>query len=119
MIIKLNNLKLKTIIGVYEWEQSVLRELIINLTIHTQTHNSMDTDKLSDTIDYEGLVNQIKEITLKQKFQLIEALSKAIIDQLTQDKRITKLKLCIAKVGAVQDLESFEVVSHWPLPENL
>ena len=30
-----------------------------------------------------------------------------------------KLKLCIAKVGAVQDLESFEVVSHWPLPENL
>ncbi len=30
-----------------------------------------------------------------------------------------KRKPCIAKVGAVQDLESFEVVSHLRLPESL
>lgn len=109
MIIKIKNLKLKTIIGIYDFEQSIDREIIINAKIKTNHTKSLESDDIKDAIDYDQITNKIKNIVKNNRYKLIEKLTQAIMDEIMQDTRITECKLEIDKVGAVEDLESFSI----------
>ena len=60
MIIKIKNLSLETVIGVYGWEKNKPRTLIFNVEIETDFIEGIKSDHLKDTIDYDIVVNQIK-----------------------------------------------------------
>lgn len=113
LYIKLKNLKLKTIIGVYDWEQNIQRDIIINVAIEIEETKNID-DKLVNTIDYEDLTNLIKSTVKDNRFKLIESLVDKIIDEIRHKyKYISNLKLEIDKVGALESLESFCVSKTW------
>lgn len=109
MIIKIKNLRLKTIVGVYEWEQNYLRDIIINLRIETDNNASMQSDQLSDTIDYDVIIAKIKNFAENNRCQLIEKMVGSILDEIMQDSRIKKCRLEIDKVGVYEELDSLSV----------
>ena len=109
MLIRVKNLKLKTILGVYEWEKNSKRELIFNIEVETKNTKSLFSDKLSDTIDYDDIVKTIKKVSLS-KFNLIEKLAGEILKELMKNKKIFRCKIEIAKVGAVKEAESCCVI---------
>ena len=109
MIIKIKNFKLKTIVGIYDWEQDFQREILINAKIHTNSTKAKISNNISDTIDYDLIINKIKQFVINNKFQLIEKMAQEIMDLIMSDQRISKCKLEIDKVGAVDCLESFSV----------
>ena len=109
MIIKIKNLKLETILGIYDWEQNVKRPIIINAEIHTGFDNARFSNDISKTIDYDIIVKQIKTYVASKNFQLVEKMAQEIIENIMTDKRIDKCSLEIDKVGAVENLESFSI----------
>ena len=109
MLIRVKNLKLKTILGVYEWEKNSKRELIFNIEVETKNTKSLFSDKSSDTIDYDDFVKTIKKVSLS-KFNLIEKLAGEILKELMKNKKIFRCKIEIAKVGAVKEAESCCVI---------
>jgi len=109
MIIKIKNLRLKTIIGVYEWEQSIAREIIINIEIETDHRVSMQSDNIEDALDYDIIVAKIKKFIGANHFKLVERMVLKVIDLIMEDKRIKKCQLEIDKVGAIDDIDSFSV----------
>lgn len=109
MKIKIKNLKLKTRIGIYDWEKNVDRDIIINAKIDTHCDEALKTDNIDDAIDYDHLVKKIKNIVASNRYNLIEKMAADIMDDILTDKRIAKCSLEIDKVGAVADLESFSV----------
>lgn len=109
MLIKIKNLRLKTTIGVYDWEKNFNREIIINAEIEVKNSKSTTSDKLCDTIDYDQITKNIKEVATKNHFKLIEKLAGEIIKKIMQDKRITRCKVEIDKMKVVKDVESFSV----------
>lgn len=109
MLIRIKNLKLKTIIGVYDWEKKIDREIIINAEIETDHIDSLNSDKLSDTIDYDHIINSIKDLIEKNRFKLIEKMSGEIIKKIMQDQRVKRCKLEIDKVGVVAGVESCSI----------
>jgi dihydroneopterin aldolase len=112
-MLKLKNLRLKTIIGVYEWEQNIQRDIIINMTIDSEDESD-SRDELISVIDYEDLTNIIKDIVKNNRFKLVESLINKIIDEVRQKyQNINKLFLEVDKLGAVEDLESFSVAKEW------
>jgi len=111
--IKLKNLRLKTIVGVYDWEQNIQRELIINLIIELNISKSMN-DNLVNTIDYEELTNIIKDIVKNERFRLIESMVERIIAKIrVKYQDLQSVFLEIDKLGAIAGLESFAVVKKW------
>jgi dihydroneopterin aldolase len=110
--IKIKNLRLKTIIGVYNWEQKIDRDININASFETDDKPTQ-SDELEDTIDYDKIVNSIKFIVENSKFKLVEGMLGAIIREITINPRIKKCFLEIEKIGAVKDLESFSVSTTW------
>jgi dihydroneopterin aldolase len=109
MILKIKNLRLKTILGIYQWEEDILREIIINVEIETDHDQALSSDDIKDAIDYDLITGEIKQIVINQKFKLIEKMVGQIMVMIMQDLRIKKCRLEIDKVGAVEDLESFSV----------
>lgn len=110
MIIKIKNLRIKTIIGIYDWEQNFEREIIINANIFTNYNNSLVTDEIEDTIDYDKIVSDIKTLTKEKKFKLIEKLAQEVMNLIMRNKKVKKCQLEIDKVGAVEGLESFAIL---------
>lgn len=109
MIIKIKNLRLKTIIGIYDWEEKIDRDIIINAKIETDNLQSLESDNIEDTVDYDIIIDKMKNIIANNRFKLVEAMAQTIMNEILEDKRINKCELEIDKVGAVQGVESFSV----------
>ncbi len=109
MIIKIKNLRLKTIVGIYKWEEKIDREIIINAEIETDHENSLVSDDINDTIDYDKLVSQIKLLISQKRFKLIEKMAQDVMDLILSNKKIKRCKLEIDKLNAVEALESFSI----------
>jgi dihydroneopterin aldolase len=109
MLIKIKNLKLKTIIGVHAWEKNIPREILINLEITPNNNKSLESDNIEDAIDYDALAHEIKNFLEKKHFKLVEKMANEIMKKIMEDSRIKKCKLEIDKVGALSFIESFSV----------
>lgn len=109
MIIKIKNLRLKTIIGVYDWEKNVNRDIIINAQIDTDFEQALRSDEIKDAIDYDEIIAKIKDIVAHKRYNLVEKMAQDMMDIILQDKRIAKCTLEIDKVGAVESLDSFSI----------
>ena len=110
MIIKIKNLRLKTKIGVYDFEKNLNREIIINAEIEIKNDKSASSDKLSDTVDYDNLTTQIKNLVKENQFKLIEKLAGEIVKKIMKDQRIKRCKVEIDKTKAIKEVESFSVI---------
>ncbi len=109
MLIKIKNFRLKTIIGIYPWEENIDREIIINITIETDFSNACLSDKIEDAIDYDVIINKIKNLVSNRRFKLIEKMAKELIDLIMEDRHIKKCTLEIDKVGVIESVDSFSV----------
>ncbi len=109
MLLKIKNLRLKTAIGVYDWEKNFDREIIINLEIETDFLSALQSDKLEDAIDYNEIAQKVKKFIHENKFNLIEKMAQSLLAEVMSDFRIKKCKLEIDKVGAIDFVDSASI----------
>jgi FolB domain-containing protein len=109
MLLKIKNLKLKTILGVHKWEENIDREIIINIEIETNFEQSLASDKIEDAIDYDKISYEVKNLIAKKRFKLIEKMAQELLTKIMQDERIFRCKIEVDKVGAIDFVESASV----------
>lgn len=110
MIVNIKNFKVYKKIGVYDWEQEIDREIIINLKIETDYTKSLFSDDLKDAIDYHQITEIIKNLINKKSYKLIESMANDILSEIMKDVRIKNCQIEVDKVGAVENLDSFSVI---------
>ncbi|GDX36672.1 7,8-dihydroneopterin aldolase [Alphaproteobacteria bacterium] len=109
MKIKIKDFKLKTNLGIYGWEKNFEREIIINLELEIKDSQALQSDKIEDTVDYELIYNQIKQLIFSKKFNLIERMAQEIVDLIMLDSRINKCKIEIDKMNIFEEVRSCAV----------
>ena len=109
ILLKIKNLKLKTIIGIYPWEEKIDREIVINIEIDTDFNQSLKSDDINDTIDYDFISSAVKNLVAEKKFKLVEKMAQEIMDLIMQNQKVKKCKLEIDKVGSIDFIDSFSV----------
>lgn len=109
MKIKIKDFKLKTNLGIYDWEKNFEREIIINLEIEINDSKSVISDNIADTVDYELIYNQIKQLISSKKYNLIEKMAQEILDLIMLDSRIHKCKIEIDKMNIFDEVRSCAV----------
>ena len=109
MKIKIKDFKLKTNLGIYDWEKNFEREIIINLELEIKNSIALKSDKIEDTVDYELIYNQIKQLIYSKKFNLIEKMAQEIVDLIMLDSRINKCKIEIDKMNIFEEVRSCAV----------
>ena len=111
MIIHIENLRLRTIIGIYEWEKEIKQDVIINIIIEFDGSKAGESDNIEDTIDYKTITKEIISYVENGNFNLLEKLVADIGDIVMKDKRILKSTTTVDKPGALRFTDSVSVTN--------
>ena len=101
-IIFLRELKIDTLIGVYDWERLVPQTLQIDLDIALPNSLACQSDDIADALDYSDIVRHLKEVLTSRHFNLLEALAEHIAQILLKDFNAPWVKVSVAKLQAIR-----------------
>ena len=108
-LIRITNLKLRTIIGINAWERKKKQIVIVNVTIRVGASKSVTSDDINDTIDYKILCKKIIKAVTSSKYYLLEKLCQTVLDIVMTDKQVKEAFVQIDKPGALRFAESVSV----------
>lgn len=99
----IKGIKVNAIIGIYKAERIQKQPLIIDITCKFRTCGSLNSDNISDTLDYSILTNEIINKVEKSKFNLLEQLIDYILSILLSYPHIQKATVSVAKPKALAE----------------
>lgn len=109
MIIRIEDLKLRTIVGIYEWEKENKQDIIINVEIEFDGTKAIETDDIKDTIDYKSITKRIITMVEESEFNLIERIAGEAIKIVMENEKVEKASVRVDKPGALRFTDSVSV----------
>lgn len=109
-IIYLKDLRIETIIGVYDWERRTRQTVILDIEIGTDITKAAKSDAIADTLNYKAVAKRLISFVENSEFQLVETLAEHVAEILLQDFDIPWLRLTVNKQGAVRGVRDVGVI---------
>ncbi len=95
----ITELRTKTKIGVYAWEQKIDQTLLIDLEIPLDL--SQLNGKLENTLDYAKLCDAITRFVESNQFELIETVAENIASLVKKDFLVQQVTVRVSKPNAI------------------
>ena len=110
-VIRINDLKVRTLIGAYSWERVNKQELVINIAIEYDASKAYLSDKLIDALNYESVAAKAIKITERSRHILLEKLASKLLAGIMADRRVRAAHVRVDKPQAVPQARcvSFEL----------
>ena len=99
----IKDLILSLSVGIHQFEKLKKQRVKFNIEITTDPNLKPD---IKTIVNYENVINDIKRLTEKNHFELLESLSESIFDQIFKNKKIKKIKLKIEKIDIIKETKS-------------
>ena len=107
--IVIKNLILNIFIGIHDFEKKKKQKVRFNIEVETNPNTKPSNKDFSTIVDYETLVNKIKELVKKQHHELLEELAENIFRIIFQKKLVKKANVKIEKLKIIRESESVGV----------
>ena len=78
--IRIQDLEIKTIIGINSEERENPQEIVINVCLEYDADSAIQTDDIKDALDYKTLTKKIIHEVKNTRFMLLEKLTKFVLD---------------------------------------
>ena len=104
--ILVRDLVLKISVGIHDFEKKKKQRVKFNLDINTDPSLVPDDNNLNSIINYEDVIKNIKKITNKKHYLLLETLAEKIFLKLFENIRVKKVKLRIEKLDVFKNTSS-------------
>jgi len=105
----IKNLLARGIIGVHDWERKRAQNILINITMFTDTRFAGQTDNLDDCINYSTMSKKILAHAESVNRLTVEALANDLAKICLEEKGVQKVIVSVEKPGAVRFAESVGV----------
>ena len=102
-IIFLRELKVETLIGVYQWEKRVPQILQLDLEIALPNSRACHSDDIADALDYAQIAQHIQTVLSEGHFSLLETLAEHIAQIILKDFNAPWVKISVAKLQAIRN----------------
>jgi FolB domain-containing protein len=89
------------IIGINDWERVHPQQILINITLYTDTHKAGQTDEIEDCVNYSTLGKKVLLHAETAARQTVEALAADIAKLCLEDERVKKAIVRVEKPRAV------------------
>ena len=108
-IIFIHELRIDTLIGIYEWEQQTPQTIQLDLEVGLPGKRAAHSGKIGDTIDYSKIVGRIEQLLKAQHYSLLEQAGEAIAEVIMGEFKAPWVKVSIAKLGALRNVKRLGV----------
>tara|TARA_Y100001958_G_C21040122_1_gene410024 strand:+ start:315 stop:701 length:387 start_codon:yes stop_codon:yes gene_type:complete len=90
-------------VGIHTFEKQKKQRVMFNLKITTEPNLKPD---IKSIVNYETIIKDIKKITEKKHYDLLESLSESVFDEIFKNKNVKKIKLKIEKLDIMRETKS-------------
>jgi dihydroneopterin aldolase len=108
--IKLSELTVDTIIGIWEWEKRNPQKVVFDIEMSTDISQAAKSDSIKDALDYKAISTRIKQYALENHFELIETLADKVAELILNEFDVSWVKLTISKPHAIRDSKNVSLM---------
>lgn len=101
-IIFINELRIETVIGIFDWERQIKQTVVLDLELATDISKAAVSDHIDDTIDYKTLTKKVITFVEASEFQLVETLAERVCELVRNDFNVAWVRLKLNKTGALR-----------------
>jgi FolB domain-containing protein len=98
----IKDLVARGIIGVNDWEREKPQEILINITVFTDTRRAAQSDDLSHSVDYRALAQKAQTHAETAARLTVEALANDLAEICLGEPGVEKVVVRVEKPGAVR-----------------
>lgn len=109
-IIYLRDLRIDTIIGIYDWERRMKQTIILDLEMGTDIRKAANSDHIDDTLNYKAVAKRLMDFVGNSEFELVEALAERITEIIINEFDVPWCRLSLNKKGAVRGVRDVGVI---------
>ncbi len=99
----LRELRVETIIGIYDWERETRQFVSIDLEMPVDIRRAAATDDIADTLNYKKVAKRILGYVEASSFQLVETLIERIAEIIITEFDVDWVKVTLSKPGAIRN----------------
>ena len=100
-VIRINDLKVRALIGANSWERVNRQELIINITIEYDAAKACRSDRLNDALNYESVAAKAIKTVERSRYTLLEKLASKLLAGIMSDRRVRAAHVRVDKPQAL------------------
>lgn len=98
----IKDLLARGIIGVNDWERTVLQDILINIVAFTDTRRAEQSDHLDDCVDYKALSKRVQAHAESAARFTVEALANDLARICLEQPNVERVLVRVEKPGAVR-----------------
>lgn len=101
-IIFLRDMRIETVIGVWDWERKIRQTVSIDLEMAADIRKAAATDSVEDTLNYKSVAKRLQQFVGDSSFQLVETLAEEIAAIVINEFDVPWVRLRLNKPGAIR-----------------
>lgn len=106
----LNDLRVETVIGIFDWERKVRQTISIDLEMAADIRRAAATDAIEDTLNYKAVAKRLIGFIEASDFGLVETLAERIAEIVVTEFDVPRVKVILHKPGAVRGSKDVGVI---------
>ena len=109
-IIFLSEMKIDTVIGIWDWERKIRQTVVIDLEMAADIRKAAASDSVDDTLNYKLVAKRVQEFVGDSEFQLVETLAEKIAAIINDEFAVPWVRVRVNKPGAIRGARDVGVV---------
>ena len=109
-IIFLRDLRIDTIIGIYDWERETRQTVVLDLEMSTDVAKAAASDDIKDALNYKDIAKRLISFVEGSSYQLVETLAEECARIIREEFAVDWVRLSLNKQGAVSGSRDVGVI---------
>lgn len=109
-IIFIEDLRIDTIIGIYDWEREVKQTIALDIEMAADNTKPASSESIDDALNYKAVAKRMIAFTEESRFQLVETLAERLAEIIMNEFNVPWCRLKLSKLGAVTGSKSVGVI---------
>ena len=100
--IYIRELRIQTIIGVFDWERATKQTVSLDLDMAADVSTAAAHDDIAHTLDYKAVAKRLIQFVGESEFKLVETLAERVCEVVMQEFNVSWVRLRVNKRGALR-----------------
>ncbi len=109
-IIYLHDLKIDTVIGIFDWERRIRQTITLDLDMGFDISKAAQSDSIDDTLNYKAVAKRLIQFVSDSEFQLVERLAEEVARIIREEFAVRWVRVRLNKQGAVRGARDVGVI---------
>ena len=109
-IVYIRDLRIETIIGIYDWEREVKQTVSLDLEMAHDIRQAAETDDIQYALNYKSIAKRLIGFIEQSEFLLVERMAEEVANIVTGEFSVPWLKLRVSKPEALRGSQDVGII---------